>query len=42
MEVELEGKKIRMVRDVKTKIEPEKLAKQKIPGREQTQGRGMT
>jgi LPS export ABC transporter protein LptC len=29
MEVELEGKKIRMVRDVKTKIEPEKLAKKK-------------
>ena len=26
MEVEVEGKKIRMVRDVKTKIEPEKLA----------------
>ncbi len=29
MEVELEGKKIRMVRDVKTKIEPEKLANKK-------------
>jgi LPS export ABC transporter protein LptC len=29
MEVELEGKKIRMVRDVKTKIEPEKLATKK-------------
>lgn len=29
MEVELEGKKIRMVRDVKTKIEPEILAKKK-------------
>jgi len=29
MEVELEEKKIRMVRDVKTKIEPEKLAKKK-------------
>jgi LPS export ABC transporter protein LptC len=27
MEVELEGKKIRMVRNVKTKIEPDKLAK---------------
>lgn len=29
MEVELEGKKIRMVREVKTKIEPEKLANKK-------------
>ena len=29
MEVELEGKKIRMVRDVKTKIEPDKLANKK-------------
>jgi len=29
MEVEVEGKKIRMVRDVKTKIEPEVLAKKK-------------
>jgi len=29
MEVEVEGKKIRMVRDVKTKIEPEILAKKK-------------
>jgi len=29
MEVELEEKKIRMVRDVKTKIEPEKLANKK-------------
>jgi len=29
MEVELEEKKIRMVHDVKTKIEPEKLAKKK-------------
>ncbi|HYJ14325.1 MAG TPA: LPS export ABC transporter periplasmic protein LptC [Candidatus Limnocylindria bacterium] len=29
MEVELEDKKIRMVRDVKTKIEPDKLAKKK-------------
>ena len=29
MEVELEDKKIRMVRDVKTKIEPEKLANKK-------------
>ena len=29
MEVELEGKKIRMMREVKTKIEPEKLAKKK-------------
>lgn len=29
MEVELEGKKIRMVRDVKTKIEPEILAKKR-------------
>lgn len=29
MEVELEGKKIRMVRDVKTKIEPEKMTKKK-------------
>ena len=29
MEVELEGKKISMVRDVKTKIEPEKLANKK-------------
>lgn len=29
MEVELEGKKIRLVRNVKTKIEPEKLAQKK-------------
>jgi LPS export ABC transporter protein LptC len=29
MEVELEGKKIRLIRNVKTKIEPEKLAKKK-------------
>jgi len=29
MEVELEGKKIRMVHDVKTKIEPDKLANKK-------------
>jgi LPS export ABC transporter protein LptC len=31
MEVELEGKKIRMVRNVKTKIEPDKLAKKNKP-----------
>lgn len=29
MEVELEAKKIRLIRDVKTKIEPEKLSKKK-------------
>jgi len=32
MEVELEGKKIRLIRNVKTKIEPEKLAKKKNLG----------
>jgi len=31
MEVEMENKKIRMVRNVKTKIEPEKLAKKRKP-----------
>jgi hypothetical protein len=29
MEVELEDKKIRLIQSVKTKIEPEKLAKKK-------------
>ena len=29
MEVELEGKKIRLLNNVKTKIEPDKLAKKK-------------
>jgi hypothetical protein len=29
MEVELEEKKIRMIREVKTKIEPDKLGKKK-------------
>ena len=36
MEVELEGKKIRLIQAVKTKIDPEKLAKKKnitAPGR---------
>jgi hypothetical protein len=29
MEVEMEGKKIRLLQNVRTKIEPEKLAKKK-------------
>jgi lipopolysaccharide export system protein LptA len=29
MEVEMEGKKLRLIRNVKTRLEPEKLAKKK-------------